>query len=54
MMSYLVNTAKSLTSKHLHRQTEAGLEVDEWTEVINNLTTLTERYAEEKECSDSD
>lgn len=56
MLHYIVEKSKALTSKHLYKHIEAGLEIDEWTEVIDGLITLTQRYAADDDgrCSDSD
>ncbi|XP_067950920.1 protein misato homolog 1-like [Watersipora subatra] len=54
MLSHLLERSSKLTQRHLHKHIEAGLEEDDWTETVNDLRGLLERYSNESEELDSD
>lgn len=53
MLSHLLERSEKLTQRHLHKHTEAGLEMEDWNDMINELRELTKRY-DNSEPADSD
>ena len=55
MLSHLLKRSEKLTQRHLHKHTEAGLDMDDWYETVNQLKELTRRYnSNPAESDDSD
>ena len=57
MLSHLLERSEKLTQRHLHKHTEAGLDMDDWYETVNELKELTRRSNSnpaESDDSDSD
>lgn len=54
LLSYLLSRANKVTQSHLHKHKEAGLEQDEWREVVSSLQDLSECYCDPVSLSDTD
>lgn len=44
MLSHILERSSKLTQRHLHKHLEAGLELDDWSETLEDFRELTQRY----------
>lgn len=54
MLLYLLERSSKLNKKHLHKHLEAGMEMEDWNEIVNELKQLSERYQDSRSTMDTD